>query len=428
MKERRKRMNHDRLDLFRYGIISPLIRKEGVNITQSIKELSEKEYWYQGKTKKYSESTIRRWYYQYKKEGFESLERKQRKDKEKSRKLEEESKEYIIYLREKYPKMTTKKIYEKCIEDKYIDTKISIDTVYDYCKTNDMKRRKALTEDRRRFEKRYPNELWQGDTTPGPYIKINGVKYRTYLIHFIDDYSRLIVGHGFYMHDNGINVQNTLKEAIKKYGLPKKIYLDNGKSYRNEQLDLICARLGIKIKHTHPYDPESKGKVERSFRTVQDGFIHTFNWNELKSLEELNQKYDEYLYREYTNKEHSEKKDTPNNVFHKGIEEIKIEYLEEEKIEEAFMHEITRKVGKDRTIQIQKELYEVPNEYKLQTICLRYYVSKPEEIWIYEGKERKEKIKKLEKQENGEIKRKQIKYRGIINDESDVKEYEEECK
>ena len=80
-------MNHDRLDLFRYGIISPLIRKEGVNITQSIKELSEKEYWYQGKTKKYSESTIRRWYYQYKKEGFESLERKQRKDKEKPRKL-----------------------------------------------------------------------------------------------------------------------------------------------------------------------------------------------------------------------------------------------------------------------------------------------------------------------------------------------------
>ena len=417
-------MNQERLDLFRYGIISPLIRKEGENVTKSIKELSEKEYWYQGKVKKFSEATIRRWYYQYKKEGFEALERKERGDKEKSRKLSEECKEYIIYLREKYPKMTTKKIYEKCREEKYLSKEISIDVVYDYCKTNDMKRRKAVKEDRRRFEKSYPNELWQGDTTPGPYIKINGEKYRTYLIHFIDDYSRLIVGHGFYMKDNAINVQKTLKEAIKKYGLPKQIYLDNGKSYKNNQLELIGARLGIKVSHTHPYDPESKGKVERCFRTVQDGFINTFDWNEIKSLEELNRKYDEYLYREYTNKVHSEKGDTPNNVFHKGIEEIKIEYLEEEKIEEAFMHEIKRKVGKDRTIQINNILYEVPNEYKLQTIKLRYYVENEEEIWIYEGKERKEKIKKLDKTENAKIKRK-IKYEGIINDESDVKEYEE---
>ena len=55
--------------------------------------------------------------------------------------------------------MTTKKIYEKCIEDKYINKKISIDVFYDYCKTNDMKRRKAIKEDRRRFEKRHPNDL-----------------------------------------------------------------------------------------------------------------------------------------------------------------------------------------------------------------------------------------------------------------------------
>ncbi len=417
-------MNQERIDLFRYGIISPLIRTEGINLTKTIKELSEKEYWHKGKTKRYSESTIKRWYYEYKNNGFEALERKMRKDKEKSRKLSDECIEYIIYLREKYPKMTIKKIYEKLREGKYLSKEISIDVVYDYCKTNEMKRRKAIKEDRRRFEKSHPNELWQGDTTPGPYIKINGEKYKTYLIHFIDDYSRLIVGHGFYMKDNAINVQKTLKEAIKKYGVPKQIYLDNGKSYKNEQLELIGARLGIKVKHTHPYDPEAKGKVERCFRTVQDGFINTFDWNEIKSLEDLNQRYDTYLYKEYTNKIHSEKDDTPNNVFHKALEETKVEYLEEEKIEEAFMHEIERKVGKDRTIQINNKLYEVPNEYKLQTIKIRYYVENEEEMWIYEGRNRKEKIKELNKEENAKVNRK-IKYEGIINDESDVKEYEE---
>lgn len=414
-----KNIKHDRLDLFKYSVISPLIRNQGINLTKTFQELSKKEYWYHGKSINVSPSTIKRWYYIYQNKGFDNLNRKTRKDKDKSRKLNESTIEYIIYLREKYPKMTTKKIYEKCMQDKYIDKTVSIDTVYDYCKTNDMKRRKAISEDRRRFEKRHPNDLWQGDTTPGPYIIINGIKYRTYLIHFIDDYSRLVVGHGFYMNDNAINVQLTLKQGIKKYGLPKQIYLDNGKSYSNKQLELICARLGIKLTHTHAYDPEAKGKVERCFRTVQDGFINTFNWNEIKDLKDLNKRYDDYLYKEYTNKIHSEKQDTPNNVFHDGLKDIKIEYLEDKKIEESFMHEEERKVNKDRTIQLNNHLYESPSKYKLQTVKLRYYISNPEEIWIYEENEQKEKLKKLDKQENGEIKRK-ISFKGIINDESDV--------
>lgn len=418
-------MEHDRLDLFKYSVISPLIRNEGINLSKSFKELSKNKYWYKGKTITVSESTIKRWYYTYKKAGFDKLNRKVRRDKEKSRKLTEEAINYIIYLREKYPKMTTKIIYEKLKTNNYIDRSVSIDVVYDYCKTNDMKRRKALSTDRRRFEKRYPNDLWQGDTTPGPYILIDGVKYRTYLIHFVDDYSRLIVGHCFYMNDNAINVQKTLKEAIKKYGLPKQIYLDNGKSYSNNQLELICARLGIKLTHTHAYDPEAKGKVERCFKTIQDGFINTFDWNTIENLEDLNKKYDEYLYSGYTNKYHSEKHDTPNNVYHKGLEETKIDYLEDETIEEAFMHEERRKVNKDRTIQLNNELYEVPSEYKLQTINLRYYVSNPKEIWIYVDNIRKEKINKLNKQENSEIKRK-ITYKGIVNDESDVKVMKDE--
>ena len=47
----------------------------------------------------------------------------------------------------------------------------------------------------------------------------------------------------FILNDNAINVQKTLKKAIKTYGIPKQIYLDNGKSYKNCQLSLICARL-----------------------------------------------------------------------------------------------------------------------------------------------------------------------------------------
>ena len=245
----------NRLDLFKYGIISSLINQEEINIRDECAKLSEKEYFYKGKNRKYSAETIRKWFYKYRNCGFDKLNRKIRNDFETSRKISDEVKEYIALLREEYPKITTKNIYKKLIEERYITEKIKIDTIYRYCKTNDMLRRKVLKEERRRYEKRYPNDTWQADTSYGPYIVIDDKKYRTYLIHFIDDNSRLVVGHGFYLSDNAINVQKVFKEAIGTYGIPKQLYLDNGKSYSNLQLELICARLGVKLTHTHAYDP-----------------------------------------------------------------------------------------------------------------------------------------------------------------------------
>ena len=92
------------------------------------------------------------------------------------------------------------------------------------------------------------------------------------------------------------------------------------------------------------------------------------------------------------------------------------------------MHEIVRKVNKDRTVNIDNKLYEAPSMYKLQKVTLRYYISNVEEIWIYENGDRKEKLKKLDKKENSEIKRKVIDYTRIVNDERDVVEYGEEIK
>ena len=286
-----------------------------------------------------------------------------------------------------------------------------------------MLKRKAIKEDRRRYEKEFPNEVWQADTSYGPYILINGEKYRTYLIHFIDDYSRLVVGHGFYLSDNAINVQKVFKKAIETYGVPKQIYLDNGKSYSNIQLELICARLGVKLTHTRAYDPESKGKVERCFRTIKDGWMNGIDWDTFESLEDLNNKYDKYLYEKYNNKIHSEIKTTPNNRWHNDVGVIT--KIDKDKLEEIFMHEIKRKVHKDRTININGELYEAPLMYKLQTVNLRYYIENPEEIWIYKDEERKEKLNKLNKQENSKVKR-MISYQEMANNNEDVKEYENE--
>ena len=96
-----------------------------------------------------------------------------------------------------------------------------------------------------------------GDTSHGPIITICGKKVQTYLIQLIDDASRLMVGYKFFLADNSLNFQEVLKEAIQTYGIPKRIFVDNGKPYNNHQLKYICASLGTALIHTKIYSPES---------------------------------------------------------------------------------------------------------------------------------------------------------------------------
>lgn len=86
----------------------------------------------------------------------------------------------------------------------------------------------------------------------------------------IDNHSLLLVGGGLFYNDNAYNFQKVLKNAIAAYGIPDKLYVDNGCSYSNEQLSMICVSLGILLLHTRVRDGASKGKVERHFRTLKE--------------------------------------------------------------------------------------------------------------------------------------------------------------
>lgn len=414
-------------DLFKYGVISPLITEDTEKVRQFCEEASKKTYYFKGKDYNFSSETLRKWYYKYRNNGFDDLKRKARSDKNSSRKLNEEQIQYIIDLKNKFPRITTKKIYNILKEDGYLDDSINIQCFYRYIRTNELKRSITVDKERRRYEKQHPNDTWQADSSVGPYILVDGKKYRTYLIHFIDDNSRLIVGYGFFFNDNAKNVQIVFKKAIETYGVPKQIYLDNGKSYKNKQLEIICARLGVKLTHTHAYDPEAKGKVERCFRTIKDGWMYCSDWNKFKSLEELEKDYGEYLHKNYINKIHSELKDTPNNVWHNGMINRNKKIIDKNKLDEMFMYTETRKVSNDRTISFNNKLYEVPYKYVKTDIEIRYYVDNPEEIWIYVDEEKKEKCTLLDKEANSKVIRKNnINYEKLVNKEDDVIEKEDD--
>ena len=308
----------------------------------------------------------------------------------------------------KYPHITGKAIYTKLIEDNIINAKdISIQTIYRFLKSDCLKN--APTIERKAFEMEHANDCWQCDTSHGPYITINGKKCQTYLIQIIDDASRLIVGAKFYLNDNAINFQDVLKEAIKIYGIPKKIFVDNGTPYKNLQFQTICATIGCVLIHAKPYSPQSKGKIERSFRTIKDNFINCTDWNSFTSLEDLNDRYYNYVNSEYNNTVHSSIGITPKKRFMQDYKLIKLMPSIEE-LDDAFLHGYTRSVATDSTVQLFGKQYEVPSRYIKQKVLIKVDPHCSDVAYIYDNGKKIETINPVKKVDNSHIKRKTISY------------------
>ncbi|BBX37103.1 hypothetical protein MMAGJ_63850 [Mycolicibacterium mageritense] len=120
-----------------------------------------------------------------------------------------------------------------------------------------------------RFEAPDPNELWVGDALHGPRVGDR----KTYLFAFLDDHSRLVVGHRFGFAEDTVRLAAALKPALAARGVPASIYVDNGSAFVDAWLLRACAKLGIRLVHSAPGRPQGRGKIERFFRTVREQFL-----------------------------------------------------------------------------------------------------------------------------------------------------------
>lgn len=415
------------ISLFRFSLIAPIINNTHNfrSINEYISFIASQKHNFNNKEYIFSKSCIKNWYLSYKKNGICALQPKTRSDKNTSRLLTYETINRIQELREQFPHITGTSIYNKLIEENYIYAKeISLSTILRYLKSNNLKANQICNVERRMFEMENVNDCWQADTSVGPYIIIDGVKYKTYIIMFIDDKSRLIMGFDIFFNDTSINMQKVFKTAIKTYGKPKKLFVDNGGPYDNKQLSLICATLGIELIHAKPYTPEAKAKQERLFRTIKDGWMRSTDWNIFNTLDDVKISLNEFINKNYINKVHSSIKMTPNDRWHNEYD--KVQFLDENFIDESFLHRTFNKVRKDRTISFKNEYYEVPFKYIGQKIELRYDPNNLTEIYLYENNIKILDVFKVDKVSNSKSKRKNtIDYSKVLNDERNVIEMEE---
>ncbi|ASS88869.1 IS481 family transposase [Caldifermentibacillus hisashii] len=355
----------EQVALFRYGIIAPLLNGQ-VDSKQYFEELEGKVHSipYYGE-RKIAVKTVKEWLLNYRRNGFDALKPKKRADRGNSRRLSPDDQDHILDIRKKFLHMPVSVFYEQLIRQGEINrNQISYSTINRLLKKHNLSGKilSAIPE-RKRFAHEKVNILWQADLSHGPYIKIKGKVKKTFLIAYIDDCSRLVPFAQFFTSEGFDGLRIVTKEALIRRGKPAIIYADNGKIYRSETLQYACAQLGITLTHTQPYDPQSKGKIERFFKTVQTRFYPLLKAEPVESLEELNERFWRWLEEDYHRREHASLDGkTPHEVFHSQLESIT--FLEDTSIlDSIFMKREQRKVKADGTISLNKQLYEVPADF-----------------------------------------------------------------
>ena len=359
---------------FRFALIAPVIQGlyPDASATAYYKRVTASPLTLpDGSTVTYSYKTLEKWKSQYSIGGLDALMPGTRSDKGIPRALNEDAIAEIYSIKEEHPRMNATQIYTHLVRESFIPATVSVDSVQRFIRHNDLKSaRDPNLRDRKAFEEDEFGKIWQADTCYLPHITEDGTSKRVYCIMIIDDHSRLLVGGELFYNDNACNFQKVLKDAIATYGIPDKLYVDNGCSYSNAQLSMICVSLGILLLHTRVRDGASKGKVERHFRTLKERWLYTLDMESIQSLAQFNGMLKDYM-RDY------------NTTFHRGIDTIPLERYQASKdhprkpesrqwLDDCFYNRITRKVRKDSTISIDKVCYDVPMQFISAKVDVRY--------------------------------------------------------
>ncbi len=386
MNENEKKL---KIATFRFGLISEFVTGAKLAYGEKEKLLQQKiERSYDvpfSNRSVVSRSTIEKWVCDYKKSGYrlEGLYPHERNDKGQNRALSNSLKLAIKELKTERPNLKAPALILLLKHKKLIaaDERINLSTLYRYLKTEELVSINENAVDKRHFEALHPNEIWQSDVLHGPYVKIDGKAKKSYLIAIIDDHSRFIIHAEFYLAETRENFLEALKQGVLKRGLPQILYIDNGSCFRALHLEQVTAQLGIAIKHSRPYIPQGRGKIERWFKYVRDNFlaIYSQTCKAPEKLDSLNLNFAKWVD-EYNLRLHGTTKQSPYDRYRAKLECIRPAPAH---LLDYFRQIEFRRVKKDRTVRLMGVLYEAPIGLIDRQVELRFHPGKLSDVEIF---------------------------------------------
>jgi transposase InsO family protein len=121
----------------------------------------------------------------------------------------------------------------------------------------------------RRFERAWPNQLWQTDLFT---FVLKRQNRRVYLVAFLDDHSRFLVSFGLHASQSTALVLEVFRAGVAAYQAPAEVLTDNGAQYvtwRGESaFHKELKQRGIAQIVAKPRHPQTLGKIERFWGTL----------------------------------------------------------------------------------------------------------------------------------------------------------------
>jgi len=350
------------LAVWRYGIISALLHRneeDGI-LEDDLLQLAARSFrTLDGGVVSYSPETLRKWLYRYRNGGLPALADAKRKNIGSHESVPQEIENRLFELREEHQRWPLSRLLRQLIQEKMWDRITpSRATLYRFAKTVNLQRDPHLIQHTpaRPFAYKDFGQLWMADFLHGPKIRVKGKKRKTYLHAIIDDATRYIVRAGFFLSEDTEVLMKELMATVRTYGRPLRFYTDNGACYASRHLKFVCANLGVHLIHSPPGKPRGRGKVERFFRTVRDGFLDG-DKPVAHTLEGINTAFKQWLAL-YHKSIHSSLGITP---LHKRLSRasVCIPLPETVDIEPLFRMKRRCRVYLNNTIRFKKQSYEV---------------------------------------------------------------------
>ena len=389
---------NEQIALFRYGITAPVIHDTAKKQAAYFKEMAQKVFDVPGLgRRKYRWRTFKSWLRDYRIGGFDGLKPKSRTDKGASRRVDPGLEQVIREKFEDFPHINVSLLYRMLVREGFIlGGSPCEETVRKFIKNKNIKPKADVPTPRKKFEKPHVNQLWLSDFMHGPPFLIENKKRRLYLCGIIDDHSRVMVGYTWTFSENTQSLLLALKEAILTYGIPKVFYCDNGSVFSSGHLQLVCARLGIALVHSKPYDSPSRGKIERFWRTVRESFLAIMDRNKSYALDEFNHLFNNWVDGHYHRAFHHGIGQPPLDRYLNDLKNTSIRRIDQNQLDRYFYQSHQRRVKNDSTISLGGNCFEVPPQYIGSKIEIRHPMGQPLDLWIYENEKPVSKIQKVD--------------------------------
>ena len=342
-------------------------------------------------TRRFSVTTLERWYYAYRRGGLDALKPLPRSDRGRARELTAEQRKLLCDIRREYPSASVPLILRTLVADGRLERgAVSAATVARLFREQGLDRvsyRGGDAHTRLRWQAERPGALWHGDVCHGPALLVDG-RSRPLRIHaLLDDASRYVVAMEAHHAEREVDMLGMLVAALRRHGLPDALYLDNGSTYVGDALRIGCERLGVTLLHARPYDPQARGKMERFWRTLREGCLD--HVGSLSSLHEVQVRLGAFLDQHYHVAPHASLMGkTPGEVWGASERQRMSDVVTEEMLRRALTVRDRRRVRRDTTVKIKGRDFELDQGFLAgRLVTVAYSLVGDDPPWVeHDGK------------------------------------------